>query len=158
MSGLHCADEKETSSSTSNGDAPRLSIANKKFMHYNDDILLPFIESTRETLGWKEGQEIPEWTTTVSWFDRDIPQLQRMLFEAREAVDLALRIIHCKHAAAATGIHEVGCGCNRCVKPASSTPTSVAARPPSRAREEPSGDEADKSDEEVAKKARLAGA
>ena len=31
---------------------PQLSISNKKFMNYNDDILLPFIWSIREKLGW----------------------------------------------------------------------------------------------------------
>ena len=42
----------------------------------------------------------------ISWFDGDIPQLQTMLFEAREAVDLAERIIRNKHAAAATGTQQ----------------------------------------------------
>ena len=75
-------------------------------MHYNDDVLLPFIKSIRETLGWKEGHETPAWTTMVSWFDGDIPQLQTMLFEAREVVDVVIRIICCKHAATATGTQE----------------------------------------------------
>lgn len=68
-----------------------LSIANKKFMHYNDKVLLPFIQAIRERLGLKEGQSVPEWMKAVSWFDGDIGQLQTMLFEAREALDEAER-------------------------------------------------------------------
>jgi hypothetical protein len=44
--------------------------------------------------------------TAVSWFDGDIPQLQTMLFEAREALDLSLSIIRNKHAASATGTQQ----------------------------------------------------
>ena len=62
-------------------------------MHYSDEVLLPFVEAIRKTLGWKDGQEIPDWMTTVLWFDGDIPQLQTILFKSREALDLALRII-----------------------------------------------------------------
>jgi len=97
------ADKKKSSA---DGDAPGLSIANKKFMHYNDDVLLPFIQSIREEFGWKPGQEIPEWLTAVSWFDGDIPQLQTMLYEAREALDVTESIIRNKHAAAATGTQQ----------------------------------------------------
>ena len=86
--------------------SPGLSIANKKFIHYNDDVLLPFIQGLREKLGLRPGQEIPEWMTAVSWFDGDIPQLQTMLYEAREAIDAAERIIRNKHSAAATGTQQ----------------------------------------------------
>ena len=98
------ADKKELQSSGDND--PRLSIGNKKIMQYNDDVLRPFIKSIREALGWKEGQEIPEWMTAISWFDGDIPQLQTMLFEAREAIDIAERILRNKHSAAATGTQQ----------------------------------------------------
>ena len=83
-----------------------LSIANKKFIHYNDKVLLPFIRKIRERLGWKPGQAVPEWLKAVSWFDGDIGQLQTMLYEAREALDEAERIIRNKHAAAATGTQQ----------------------------------------------------
>ena len=44
--------------------------------------------------------------TALSWFDGDIPQLQTMLYEAREAVDVTDRVIRNKHAAAATGTQQ----------------------------------------------------
>jgi hypothetical protein len=99
------ADKKEPTArgETSTG---HLSIANKKFIHYNDDILLPFIKSVREAFGWEAGQQVPEWMTSISWFDGDIPQLQTMLYEAREAVDVTDRVIRNKHAAAATGTQQ----------------------------------------------------
>jgi hypothetical protein len=101
------SDQKETEEDT---EKANLSIANKKFMHYNDDVLLPFIKSIREKLGektgWKVGQPVPEWLTACSWFDGDIGQLQTMLFEAREALDDAERIIRNKHSAAATGTQQ----------------------------------------------------
>ena len=96
------ADKKKPS----NGEAPTLSIGNKKFMDYNDNVLLPFIAAIRKKLGLLEGQEIPEWMTAISWFDGDIPQLQTMLFESRAALDLAEKIIRNKHAAAATGTQQ----------------------------------------------------
>ena len=86
--------------------APTLSIGNKKFMHYNDKVLLPFIAQVRKKLGLVEGQDIPEWMTAISWFDGDIPQLQTMLFEERAALDLTEKIIRNKHAAAATGTQQ----------------------------------------------------
>ena len=71
------ADKKEPASTkSSKASERRLSIANKKFMHYNDDVLIPFIKSICEALGWKPGQDIPEWMRAVSWFDGDIPQLR----------------------------------------------------------------------------------
>ena len=54
-------------------------------------------------LGWKDGQELPKWMTTVSWVDGNIPQLQTMMLESCETLDLVLNIIHNKHAASATG-------------------------------------------------------
>ena len=74
------ADKKEP---TARGETSKenLSIANKRFIHYNDDILLPFIKSVREAFGWEPGQQVPEWMTALSWFDGDIPQLQTMLYE-----------------------------------------------------------------------------
>ena len=56
-------------------------------MHYNDDVLLPFIRSIHDKLGWKPGQPISDWMTAISWFGGNIPQLQTILFEAREALD-----------------------------------------------------------------------
>ena len=75
-------------------------------MHYNNGVLIPFIGAICKTLGWGDGQEIPEWMTTLSWFDGDTLQLQTMIFESREALDLALRIICNKHAADATGTQQ----------------------------------------------------
>ena len=76
---LYADKVKPASKKSSKATERRLSIANKKFMHYNDDMLLPFIKSIREALGLKPGQNILEWMTAVSWFDGDIPQLQTML-------------------------------------------------------------------------------
>ena len=84
-------------------DPPSLSIANTKFIHYTSDVLLPFIQSIREALGWKPSQTITEWLTTISWFDGDITQLQTVLFEAREALDNDGNIICNKDLAATTG-------------------------------------------------------
>jgi len=83
-----------------------LSIANKKFIHYNDDVLVPFIRRIREKLGWRKGQPVPESLRASSWFDGDIGQLQTMLFEAREALDEYERIVRNKHSAAATGTQQ----------------------------------------------------
>ena len=83
-----------------------LSITNKKFIHYNDDVLLPFISSLREKLGWKNGQPVPESLKACSWFDGDIGQLQTMLFESREALDDVEKICRNKHSAAATGTQQ----------------------------------------------------
>ena len=46
-----------------------MSIANKKFVHYHTDVLLPFIRKVREKLGWKPGQDVPDRLKAVSWFD-----------------------------------------------------------------------------------------
>ena len=75
------ADKKDLATNTNKH---RLTIANKKFMHYNDDVLLPFIKSIHIKLGWKPGEPIPEWITAISWFDGDIPQLQTMLCKSCE--------------------------------------------------------------------------
>ena len=83
-----------------------LSIGNKKIIHYNDTVLLPFIRAVRENLGWKPGQPVPEYMKASSWFDGDIGQLQTMLYEAREALDTAERICRNKHSAAATGTQQ----------------------------------------------------
>lgn len=83
-----------------------MSIANKKFIHYNDDVLLPFIQSIRKKLGCIPGQPVPEWAKCCSWFDGDIGQLQTMLYETRESLDKAERIIRNKHSAAATGTQQ----------------------------------------------------
>ena len=83
-----------------------MSIANKKFIHYNDDVLLPFIRSIRQKLGWKPDTPVPDYLKAASWFDGDIGQLQTMLFEAREALDNAEKICRNKHAAAATGTQQ----------------------------------------------------
>ena len=50
-------------------DGAWLSSANKKFMQYNDDVLVPFIHKLREDLGWTPGEPVPEWMTALSWFD-----------------------------------------------------------------------------------------
>jgi len=83
-----------------------LSVANKKFMHYNDNVLLPFIRAIREKLGWRPGQPVPDWLKAVSWSDGDIGQLQTLLMEAREALDEAEKIVRNKHSAAATGTQQ----------------------------------------------------
>ena len=75
-------------------------------VHYNDDVLVPFIESIREKLGWTKGQPVPDYLRCCSWFDGDIGQLQTMLFEAREAMDDFLNIVRNKHSAAATGTQQ----------------------------------------------------
>ena len=66
-----------------NAQDPELSIANKKFIHYNDEVLLPFIRSIRKQLGWLFDPEsdvpVPEYLKAVSWFDGDIGQLQTMI-------------------------------------------------------------------------------
>lgn len=77
---------------TQEGGEPFLSITNRKFIHYNDDVLLPFIRKFCEKLGWKKHQPVPECLKSVSWFDGDIGQLQTMLYKAREALDEAERI------------------------------------------------------------------
>eukprot|EP00581_Thalassiosira_minuscula_P029319 CAMPEP_0183773492 /NCGR_PEP_ID=MMETSP0739-20130205/39167_1 /TAXON_ID=385413 /ORGANISM="Thalassiosira miniscula, Strain CCMP1093" /LENGTH=201 /DNA_ID=CAMNT_0026014477 /DNA_START=100 /DNA_END=702 /DNA_ORIENTATION=+ len=87
-------------------DSNYLSIANKKFMHYNDEVLVPFIRAIREALGWKKGQPVPECLKAVSWSDGDIGQLQTLIFEAREALDEAEMICRNKHSAAATGTQQ----------------------------------------------------
>lgn len=69
-------------------------------------MLLPCIAAIRKKLGLKEGQDIPEWMTTISGFDRDIPQLQTMLFDARAALAVAEKIICNKHAAASMGTQQ----------------------------------------------------
>ena len=97
------ADRKEKQD---DDDEAGLTIANKKFIHYNDDVLLPFIRAIREKLGWNKGQPVPECLKSCSWFDGDIGQLQTMLYEAREALDLAGRICRNKHSAAATGTQQ----------------------------------------------------
>ena len=84
----------------------KLSIANKKFMQYNDDVMLPFIREIRKTLGWKEGQPVADSMKCVSWCDGDIGQLQTMLFESREVADEVDKICRNKHAAAATGTQQ----------------------------------------------------
>jgi len=86
-----------------NEDKVKLSIANKKFIHYNDEVLLPYICALHEKLGWKKGQPIPDALKACSWFDGDIGQLQTMLFEAREALDDAEKICRNKHSASSTG-------------------------------------------------------
>ncbi|KAL7536826.1 LOW QUALITY PROTEIN: hypothetical protein ACHAXR_007426 [Thalassiosira sp. AJA248-18] len=100
------ADKKDKSDNNDDNRDKDLSIANKKFMQYNDDVLLPFIRAIREKLGWKKGQTVPDSLKAVSWFDGDIGQLQTMLFEAREALDLAEQICRNKHSAAATGTQQ----------------------------------------------------
>ena len=86
-------DKKEDRDNNEDSDnATRLSIANKKFIHYNDEVLLPFIDAVRKDLGWKEGQPVAESMKAISWFDGDIGQLQTMVFEAREALDEAKQV------------------------------------------------------------------
>ena len=92
------ADKKDSSNS--------LSIANKKFIHYNDNVFMPFVREIRKKLGWTPGQEVPEYLKAVSWFDGDIGQLQTMLYEERAATDDAERIVRNKHSAAATGTQQ----------------------------------------------------
>ena len=54
-----CAGKKDKSLN------PWLSIGNKKFIHYNNNVLLPFIQSIQENIGWRKGQPIPEWLTSI---------------------------------------------------------------------------------------------
>mmetsp|Transcript_26066 Transcript_26066/g.56458 ORF Transcript_26066/g.56458 Transcript_26066/m.56458 type:complete len:159 (+) Transcript_26066:346-822(+) len=82
-------------------EAEAMSIGNKKFAQYHRDVLMPFVRKVREKLGWKVGQAVPECLTAVSWFDGDIPQLQTMLYEAREAMDRIEKIRINKHSSAA---------------------------------------------------------
>ena len=69
-------------------------------------MLLPFICSICEKLGWKKGQPVPDSLKACSWFDGDIGQLQTMLFESREALDDVEKICRNKHSAAATGTQQ----------------------------------------------------
>ena len=92
--------------SNEDDNAPSLSIANKKFIHYNDDVLMPFIREIRKTFDWKPGQDVSECLKAVSWFNGDIGQLQTMCFEARQAMDETERICRNKHSAAATGTQQ----------------------------------------------------
>ena len=43
-----------------------LSMANKKFMHYNNDVYMSRIRKLRKKLGWVEGQPVPESLKAVS--------------------------------------------------------------------------------------------
>ena len=73
------ADKKEKNT---NSEQEWLSIQNKKFIDYNDTVLLPFIEEVRKQFGWNLNQPVPEWLTAISWSDGYIPQLQTTMFEA----------------------------------------------------------------------------
>ena len=75
-------------------------------VHYNDEVLLPFIRAIRKLLGWKPGQPVSEWMKCLSWFDGDIGQLQTMLYESREAMDDLEKIVRNKHTAASTGTQQ----------------------------------------------------
>ena len=75
-------------------------------MHYKYDVLLPFIRSIREKLGWKHCQSITDWMTAISWFDDDIPQLQTMIFEACKALDNSECIIWNKHLVSLAGTQQ----------------------------------------------------
>ena len=93
------ADKKEKKSYDAESEQKVLSIANKKFIHYNDEVLVPFIRSIREKLGWKNGQAIPDCLKACSWFDSDIGQLQTMIDDAK-------KIVRNKHSAASTGTQQ----------------------------------------------------
>ena len=80
-----------------------LSIMNKKCMEYNDYVLLPFIREICQLFGWVPGQPVPEWLEAILWSDGEIAQIQTLVFEAREAIDEAERIIRNKHPASGTG-------------------------------------------------------
>jgi len=97
------ADKKEKNT---NSEQEWLSIQNKKFIDYNDTVLLPFIEEVRKQFGWNPNQPVPDWLTAIAWSDGDIPQLQTMMFEARRATDETMNIIRNKHSAAATGTQQ----------------------------------------------------
>ena len=87
--------------------ASRLSIVNKKCIHYNDEVLLPLcIGKVHKELGLKVGWPVAESTKAISWFDGDIEQLRTMMFEAREALDEARRMCRNTHSAAATGTRQ----------------------------------------------------
>ena len=75
-------------------------------MHYKYDAFLPFILQIRVKLEWKPCQSIPDWMTEISWFDGDIPQLQTMMFEAREALDNSKCIIRNKHTVSSAGTQQ----------------------------------------------------
>ena len=74
-----CADKKN---SDANQATEHLSIANKKLVHYNNEVLLPFIRDIRKMLRWKEGQSVPDSLKACSWFDGDIGQLQTTMYKA----------------------------------------------------------------------------
>ena len=81
-------------------------MANKKVMHYKDVVYMPWIRELRKKLGWVEGQPVLKNLKAESWCDGNIPQLQTMLFESREAEDEKERICRNKHSAAATGTQQ----------------------------------------------------
>lgn len=83
-----------------------LSTANKKFIHYNDNVLLLFIQEIRKALGWKKGKPVPDCMTVVSWFDGYIGQLQTMIDKAREALDDTEKICCNKHSATSAGTQQ----------------------------------------------------
>lgn len=72
---------------------PTLSIANTKYIHYNDDVLLPFILSVCIAFRRKPKQPIPDLMTVISSFDGGIPQLEPMLCNICEAIGISWRII-----------------------------------------------------------------
>ena len=55
------ADKKEKRSDNVHPEVEWLSSQNKKFIDYNDKVLLPFIQDVRKELGWDPGQPVPEW-------------------------------------------------------------------------------------------------
>ena len=57
-------------------------------------------------LGWNPSQPITKWTTSISLFDGDNPQIQNMLFEAHEELDNAECIIRNKHLASSMGTQQ----------------------------------------------------
>ena len=67
---------------------------------------MPWSRELRKKLGWVEGQPVPKSLKAVSWCDGDIPQLQTILFESREAEDEKKRICRNKHSATATGTQQ----------------------------------------------------
>ena len=75
-------------------------------MHCKYDALLPFIRQICEKLEWKPCKSIPDWMTAISWFDGNIPHLQTMMFEAREALDNSECIIRNKHTVSSAGTQQ----------------------------------------------------
>ena len=81
----------------------------RRYELYQQEILIPFINSTRneyDSFEFKEGEPIPDRLTAVSWFDGDLCQIQNQV--RSESIDLYKKnkIIACKQSASRSGTEQ----------------------------------------------------